>query len=141
MCAKPLLGCQTYSSELPPRCRLKEMSIGRAHMICRCGARPSAQNHLTGHKLAVVFAQRTRKGLVSRIAGVGTGRPFPTVPEELLNTHTARGCGMQPPTVEQVPVRRCLARDAFPFFFRWESATSPACKGIGLEETYVAYGG
>ena len=82
------LDCQTYPRELPPRCRLKEVAIGRAYMIRGCDARPSAQNHLAGHKLAVVFAQRSREGLVSRIAGVGAGRPFPTVTEELVDAFT-----------------------------------------------------
>jgi len=46
---------------------------------------------------------------------------------------------MQPVRVEQVYVRWCLARDALPFRLRWEPTTSPTRKGIGLEETDVAY--
>ena len=39
----------------------------------------------------------------------------------------------------QISVQRRLARDALPLPFRWKSATPPACKGIGFEETDVTY--
>src|ERR1700676_4125317 len=136
----PPLGRQTYSGKLPPCCRLKEIAIGRAHMTARRDAGPSAQNHLAGHELADVFAKRTRERLVSWIAGVGTGRPFPTVTEELFNSDTVRSRWMQRARVEKISAHQCLARDRFPFRFRWEPTTSPACKCISLEETYVAYG-
>ena len=93
-------GGQTYSSELPASRGLKEIAIGRAHTIRGGGAGAPAQDHLTGHELAVVFAQGTRKGLVSRIAGVGAGRPFPTIAEQLLNTHTGGHCRMKSSGVE-----------------------------------------
>ena len=88
---------QTYSTELPTRFRSKEITIGRPHMIRWCDARPSAQNHLTGHKLAVVLAQRPREGLVSRICGGRARGPFPTVAEELVHSFAVRSCGMQSP--------------------------------------------
>src|SRR5260370_14885188 len=99
-------GCHTYPSELPTSRGLKEIPIGRPHPIRGCDAGPSAQNHLTGHELAVVFAQCTRKGLVSRIAGVGAGRPFPTIAEQLLQNHPASHCTMNPPGDEEISLRR-----------------------------------
>ena len=99
MGAKPLK-CQTQAGELPPSRRLKEVAIRRADMACGCDARPAAQNHLAGHKLAVVFAQRPGKGLVSRIAGVSAGCPVPAVPKELLDPRALRLGWMQPPGVE-----------------------------------------
>jgi hypothetical protein len=78
----------------------------------------------------MVPAERTRKRLVSRITGVGTGRPFPAIAEQLLNTRTSRCRGMQSSNVAQVSLHRCFARDVFPF--RLKSATSSTCKRIGL---------
>ena len=109
-------------------------------MIRRCDARTSPQNHLTGHKLAVVFAQRTGAKFVSGIRGVRARSPFPTVPKELLNALTARPCGMQPTRFKQISVKGFLPHHMFPFRFRWESATSPSSKRLGLEVTDVAHG-
>src|SRR6266404_10001636 len=52
-------GGQTYSSELPTSRGLKEIAIGRPQTIRGGGAGAPAQDHLTGHELAVVFAQGT----------------------------------------------------------------------------------
>src|SRR5262245_29718886 len=134
------LGGQTYPGELPASRGLKEVAIGGSHMISGGDAGPSPQNHLTGHELAVVFAQGPRNGLVAWIPGVGAGRPFPTVSEDLLNTHTGGHGRMKPTGVEQVSLRGCLGRGAFPFRFRGQPTTSPARKCIALEETYVAHG-
>ena len=49
------LGCQTYSGELPTRCRLKKIAIRRANVICRCDARPP-RSTIWPDMLAVVFA-------------------------------------------------------------------------------------
>ena len=69
----------------------KEIPVRRANMIGRGDARSSAQNHLTGHKFAVVFAERTGERLVSWIAGIGAGRPFPAIAEKLLEATARRG--------------------------------------------------
>ena len=106
----------------------------------RSDARPPAQNHLAGHELAVVFAERTRQRLVSRITGVGARCPFPAIAEQLLNTRTSRRSGMESSRLEQVSLDHCLARDVFPFCLGRKSATFPTCKRVSLEATYVAHG-
>ena len=78
-------------------------------------ARPPAKNHLAGHELGVVFAERAGQRLVSRITGVRARRPFPAVAEQLLNTRTSCGSGMESSRLEQVSLDRCVARDVFPF--------------------------
>src|SRR5271165_3110440 len=110
-------------------------------MTRRGNTRSSAQNHLAGHELAVVLAEGTGKRPVSWITGVSAGRPFPTIAEKLLDTLTSRSRGMESSRFEKVSLRVHLARDAFPFRFRWKPATSPTCERIGLEKTYVAHRG
>src|SRR5262249_19162994 len=100
----------------------------------------ATQNHLTAHEFAVVFAERARKWLVTRVPAIGARRPLPAVSEELLNADTARRCWMQSPGVEQVASRRYVAGDAFPLRFRRQTATSPARKCIGFVKTDVTYG-
>ena len=103
-------------------------------------ARSPAQNHLAGHELAVVFAERAWKRLVSRITGVGAGRPFPAIAEQLLNPCTSRCSRMESSSLEQVSLDPCLARNVFPFRLSRKPATSPTRKRISLEATDVAHG-
>ena len=105
-----------------------------------CDTGSSTQNHLAGHKLAVVFAERTRKGLVTWVTRVGACCPLPRVPEELVDAIAGRDCGMQSPALEQVPVNRTSIRGKFPFRFVRKAAASPARERIGLKKAHVAYG-
>jgi len=100
----------------------------------------STQNHLAGHKLAVIFVQGARNGLVTRITRVGACCPLPAVPEELVKATAGRNCGMSPSGVEQVPVDRTSIRRKFPFRFVRKAAASPARERIGLKKAHVAYG-
>ena len=58
-------------------------------MVRRRDARTSSQDHLAGHKFAVVFTQGTGQGRISWIARIGTGSPFPTVAEQLRDAWPA----------------------------------------------------
>ena len=64
-------------------------------------ARSSAQDHLSGHKLSVKFAQGARKRLVTWMARASTGRPFLAVSKKLVNALSCRRCWMQPPRIQQ----------------------------------------
>ena len=79
--------CQTYSSELPPRRWLKEIAVGSAHMIRGCNAGPSAQNHLAGHKLAVVFAECTREVACIPDSRCKGWRSIPNSPQRVGRLH------------------------------------------------------
>src|SRR5580658_3570308 len=108
-------------------------------MTRRRNAGSSTQNHLARHKLAVVFAEGPRQWFVTRIARVSAGGPLPAVAEELVKAIAGCNCGMESAGVEQVPVNRTDSRDVFPFRFCRKAAASPACEGIGLKQTHVAY--
>src|SRR5262245_51388324 len=74
---------QTNSGELPTRVRWKEIPIRRAYMSRRRRARTAAQDILSAHELAVVFADCAGGRLEAWISGVVAAGPFPNVSVKL----------------------------------------------------------
>src|SRR5690348_2621389 len=103
------------SAELPARRRWEEVAIGRADMIARRDARPTTQDHLPYHELAVVFRDRAFQGAVTGIGIVGRACPFPGVAEQLQIGSASCSSRLISPILEEVSLDRQAAGGALPF--------------------------
>src|ERR1700722_19392425 len=74
---------ESQPRELPPCIGGEEIPVARAHVIGRRRARPAAQNELSGHELAVVFADCAFRRLEARVGGKGAARPLPHIAVDL----------------------------------------------------------
>src|SRR3569623_2842098 len=87
------IACQPETRKLPASGRCEEIAIGRADVSRRCDAGATSQNHLGGHELAVILAERSRQRTIPRIAGIRRGGPLPNVAEDLLQPGPRRSSG------------------------------------------------
>src|ERR1044072_23156 len=78
------IACQPDPCKLPAFLRLEEIAIGSPNMAARRCAGTAAQNVLVAHKLAVVFAERARRGPLTWIRRGRAARPFPNVAKHLV---------------------------------------------------------
>ena len=113
--------------------------------VCGGDAGAAAEDHLRGHELAVVLAERAGEGLVAGVAGVGGLGPLPDVAEDLLE---AAGVGAAGAGVEVRRIRASCRRagatwsgDELPLELGGEAVAGPAGEGVGFEEAEVADGG
>jgi hypothetical protein len=88
---------EAQAAELPALPGLKEIAIAGAQVAARRRARAAAQHVLAVHELAVVFADRARRGAEAGIGHVGAGRPFPHVAEHLLQARRRPSAAARPP--------------------------------------------
>ena len=82
------IACEPDSRKLPALFRLKEIAISAANVTARGGAGTTAQNVLVAHELAVVLAERARRGTIAGVGRVGAACPFPNVAEHLVKMLT-----------------------------------------------------
>src|SRR3546814_6769741 len=54
--------CETDAGELPALVGVEEIAIGGTQMPARGGAAAAAQDELPAHELAIIFADRARRG-------------------------------------------------------------------------------
>src|SRR5690606_23890540 len=120
--------------------RLEEVAVGGTDMRLRGGAAATAQHHLAGHELAVVFAEAARQWAESGVGPVGAGGPFPDVAEQLRRALVrAAGSGrMQVIAFQELAIRRSPFCRYFPFRFTGQAGLGPARVGVGFVEADVA---
>src|SRR5436190_1405104 len=102
-------------------------------MSGRRDARPTTQDHLVTHELAVVFAQRPDRGAVAWVRDIGTSGPHPHITIKRAATSRLQTFG-----VEEVSLHRVCCRCCFPFLFGWQPTTGPAREGVGFVKADMA---
>ena len=135
---------QAQAGELPACGGWKEVSVSGADVGGGCDAGASAEDHLSGHEFAVVFADGAGSGLEAGIAEVGAGGPLPGVAEELggIGGELGRaGSGVQAVGFEEVSGDGGGGCGEFPLKFGGEPESAPACVGVGFIEADVGDGG
>src|SRR3546814_13997183 len=75
---------EANAGELPALVGVEEIAVGGAAMAARGRAAAAAQHELAAHKLAIIFADRARRGAETGIGAVGAAGPFPHAAEHLL---------------------------------------------------------
>src|SRR4029453_7371982 len=78
------ISCEFDPVKLQTFSRLEEIGVSGANMTPRGGAGTATQNVLVAHELAVVFAERARRGAITGVRRVGAPRPFPNVAKHSL---------------------------------------------------------
>src|SRR3546814_19849859 len=76
--------CETDAGELPALVGVEEIAVGGTQMPARGGAAAAAQDELAAHELAILFADRARRGAEAGIGAIGAAGPFPHAAEHLL---------------------------------------------------------
>src|SRR3546814_5227326 len=76
--------CETDAGELPALVGVEEIAVGGTQMPARGGAAAAAQDELAAHELAIIFADRARRGAEAGIGAIGAAGPFPHAAEHLL---------------------------------------------------------
>src|SRR5690606_39176809 len=89
--------CQAQAGELPARSGREEVAVGGADVAGRGRAAAAAQDQLSAHELAVVFAERARQRAEARVRTVGARGPLPAVagPGEVVGGGLPFGLGRQ----------------------------------------------
>src|SRR3546814_3937421 len=67
---------EANAGELPALVGVEEIAVGGAPMAARGRAAAAAQHELAAHKLAIIFADRARRGAETGIGAVGAAGPF-----------------------------------------------------------------
>src|SRR3546814_3542199 len=80
--------CETDAGELPALVGVEEIAIGGTQMPARGGAAAAAQDELPAHELAIIFADRARRGAEAGIGAIGAAGPFPHAAEQLLQARS-----------------------------------------------------
>src|SRR3546814_618306 len=80
---------EANAGELPALVGVEEIAVGGAAMAARGRAAAAAQHELAAHKLAIIFADRARRGAETGIGAVGAAGPFPHAAEHLLQVRVA----------------------------------------------------
>src|SRR3546814_11622021 len=80
---------EANAGELPALVGVEEIAVGGAAMAARGRAAAAAQHELAAHKLAIIFADRARRGAETGIGAVGAAGPFPPAAEHLLQVRVA----------------------------------------------------
>src|SRR6185312_267009 len=93
---------QPNAGNHPARRRRKEITIGRPYMAGWRHCRAATQHHLVRHELAVVLADRAGERVETGIGDIGTGGPFPSVADHLLQALARGGLRMIDTAIHQI---------------------------------------
>src|SRR3546814_11106092 len=110
--------CETDAGELPALVGVEEIAVGGTQMPARGGAAAAAQDELAAHELAIIFADRARRGAEAGIGAIGAAGPFPHAASHLLQVGVLGPRTVQPPCGgdELLAAARTNGRDrALPF--------------------------
>src|SRR3546814_20347327 len=76
--------CETDAGELPALVGVEEIAVGGTQMPARGGAAAAAQDELAAHELAIIFAERARRGAEAGIGALGDAGTFPPAADHML---------------------------------------------------------
>src|SRR3546814_15862165 len=105
-------------------------------MAARGRAAAAAQHELAAHKLAIIFADRARRGAETGIGAVGAAGPFPHAAEHLLQVRVAvlRRRLDRAGRIELLAASQIEPRGRrLPFLFAGQPRAGPAPEGVRLE--------
>src|SRR5450755_38699 len=127
---------QAEPAEGPAGSGGEEVSIGGAGMARWGGAASSAEHVLAHHELAVVLADRARRGAKARVGRIGAGRPLPYVAEHGVGGQS--GPRVWRPVAQEVGPFGPVRGHRLPLGLSGESHTGPMGEGVRLVVTDVA---
>src|SRR3546814_17000521 len=128
---------EANAGELTAWVGVEEMAVGGAAMAARGRAAAAAQHELAAHKLAIIFADRARRGAETGIGAVGAAGPFPHAAEHLLQVRVAvlrrrldRAGRIE--LLAAIPIATRGRR--LPFLFGGQARAGPAREGVAPDE-------